>query len=100
MVKFRYLIHKETGTVINYDVWKERLETDNIIKWKDKEMNGTWQYKPKKILFNDDFEIIYDSEFTLQELYKLYGLSGDLAPKISKNINEKEKIFTRYGIKV
>jgi len=72
MIKFTALIHKETGIVIKYEVWKERLETDNIIKWKDKKMNGTWQYKPKNMLFSDDFEIIYNSELSNLELISLY----------------------------
>lgn len=71
MVKFTALVHKETGKVIQYEEWLKLLETDNIHMWKDKINNGTWQYKPQNILFSDDFEIIYDSEFELEELETL-----------------------------
>lgn len=100
MVKFRCLIHKETGTVIKYEEWKETLLESVYNSIFIKTDSKTFEYKTKEILFSDDFEIVYDSEFTLQELYKLYGLSGDLAPKIAKSINEKEALFTRYGIEV
>ena len=104
MVKLRYLIHKETGTVIKYEDWKERLETDNIIKWKDIKLNGVWQYKPKNMLFSDDFEIIYDSEFTLEEIEIIFNgnqnSNDKLMKKIHKNMYDKEFLKLKYGIEV
>lgn len=57
MIKFNCLIHKETGAIINYEDWLE------VFKIQNKEYN----YKAKEMLFNDDFEIIYESEFSEEE---------------------------------
>lgn len=95
MIKFNSLIHKETGTVIKYQDWKRDLEKVNLVI-----INGYDAYEPDEIIFSDDFEIIYDSEFTLDELYRLYGLSGDLAPKIAKIIEQRRNLTKEYRIEV
>ena len=104
MVKFRYLIHKETGTVIKYEDWKEQLEKDYPIIWNDDKGEGKWVYNSKNILFNDDFEIIYDSEFTLEELRDIFRgrqkSDNELMEKIAKNINDREFLKNKYGIEV
>lgn len=102
MIKFNCLIHKETGTVIKYEDWKEKLKNDNVIVWKDEKLNGTWQYKPKNILFSDDFEIIYDSEFTTEELTDIYrGMNNKrLCHKISEMLNDRCQLEMKYGVEV
>ena len=104
MVKFRYIIHKETGTVIKYEDWKEQLEKDYPITWNDDKGEGKWVYNSKNILFNDDFEIIYDSEFTLEELRDIFRgrqkSDNELMEKIAKNINDREFLKNKYGIEV
>ena len=80
MVKFRCLIHKETGTVIKYDDWKEAAERDNFItinKEKKVFINPKNIFKAKEILFSDDFEIIYNSEFTYRELRNIFLSMND-----------------------
>ena len=104
MIKFSALIHKETGTVIKYDDWKEQLEKDYPIMWNDKKGEGKWIYDSNKILFNDDFEIIYDSEFTLEELRDIFRgrqkSDNELMEKLCKNINDKEFLKLKCGIEV
>lgn len=101
MIKFNCLIHKETGTLIKYEDWKEHLKNNTVFHWKDKvNKGGIWQYWPKDILFLNDFEIIYNSEFTTDELYSLYGLSGELRGKIEKLILAKKKVAFEYRIEV
>jgi hypothetical protein len=100
MIKFQCIIHKETGTVIKYEDWKERLERNDYIDWEDNK-TGLWYYRPKDVLFSDDFEIIYNSEFTLQELEWLHqGLSYKIWDKISKIIYDRKEIKEEYGIDI
>ena len=99
MVKFRYIIHKETGTVIKYEDWKEAAERDNFIIVKGAEVfvNPKNIVKAREMLFSDDFEIIYDSEFTENELKALlegmkvysceYGGYYDIIEKLNNKIN-------------
>ena len=106
MVKLRYLIHKETGTVIKYEDWKEAAERDNFIIVKGAEVfvNPKNIVKAREMLFSDDFKIIYDSEFTLEELRDIFRgrqkSDNELMKKICKNVNDKEFIKSKYGIEV
>lgn len=99
MVKFRYLIHKETGAVIKYEDWKRDLEKVNLVI-----INGYDAYEPDEIIFSDDFEIIYDSEFTLEELRDIFRgrqkSDNELMEKLCKNINDREFAKSKYGIEV
>ena len=106
MVKFRYIIHKETGTVIKYKDWKEAAERDNFIIVKGAEVfvNPKNIVKAREVLFSDDFKIIYDSEFTLEELGIIFRgnqrFVEKLMEKIAKNINDREFLKNKYGIEV
>ena len=106
MVKFRYIIHKETGTVIKHEDWKEAAERDNFIIVKGAEVfvNPKNIVKAREVLFSDDFKIIYDSEFTLEELGIIFRgnqrFVEKLMEKIAKNINDREFLKNKYGIEV
>lgn len=106
MIKFNCLIHKETGTVIKYEDWKEAAERDNFIIVKGAEVfvNPKNIVKAREMLFSDDFEIIYDSEFTLEELGIIFRgnqrFVEKLMKKICKDINDKEFLKNKYGIEV
>ena len=67
MIKFNYLIHKETGKIISYDEWLEHYKAEIDIEWMENKKYYRY-YHPTKMLFSDEFEIIYDSEFTTKEL--------------------------------
>ena len=58
----------------------------------------------KEALFSDDFEIIYDSEFTLEELRDIFRgrqkSDNELMEKLCKNINDREFLKNKYGIEV
>ena len=71
-------------------------------------------YSPKDALFSDDFEIIYNSEFTLQEL-ELANVSifecvrrkiiwdntgNELSQKIENIINKRYENKSKYGIDI
>ena len=116
MIKFSALIHKETGTVIKYEDWKESAERDNYIPIKGVEVfiNPKNIVKAREMLFSDDFEIIYDSEFTTEEL-ELANVSvfecvrreiiwDNTGNNLSKKIEDIiEKIYenkSKYGIEV
>ena len=104
MIKFKYLIHKETGKVIKYEDWKEAAERDNFIIVKGAEVfvNPKNIVKAREMLFSDDFEIIYDSEFTYRELSDLYGGKEDkeLDDKLSDIMRNKWELKDKYGIEV
>lgn len=120
MIKFKLLIHKPSETVVTYEKWLELLEKDesnilfnNKIEIPDpSSSNGmsfkTWRFiyrDAKELLFNDDFEIIYESDFTdgeLEELAKIYyggGLSRDLYEKIDNKLLENKYYNGKYNIK-
>jgi hypothetical protein len=60
MIKFKCAIHKETGIIINYNEWKEKVEDKRTLECIVIESTYDKLYKPIDILINDDFEIIYD----------------------------------------
>ena len=111
MVKFTALIDKETGTVIKYEDWKEAAERDNFIIVKGAEVLGLTKtsapltiIKAREMLFSDDFKIIYDSEFTLEELRDIFRgrqkSDNELMEKIAKNINDRGFLKNKYEIEV
>ena len=99
MIKFKALIHKETRTVIQYEDWKKKAENNDvfIIRVSDA---GHYEYKSLNMLVSTHFVIVYDSEFTTEELYKLYGLSGDLSDKMRNLINERNILKSNLNIEV
>jgi hypothetical protein len=53
------------------------------------------------MIFSDDFQIIYNTEFTTEELIMLHsGLSYKIWDKIQEKIHEREEIEFKYGIEV
>jgi hypothetical protein len=108
MIKFTALIHKETGTVIKYEDWKENIKTDTNFRIRTNDAS-CYRYSPFYCLTSDDFEIIYDSEFTVKELNKIYNLLMDnsdscenieIKSKIFKKLNTKEMLKYMHGIEV
>lgn len=109
MLKFNCLIHKKTGTKINYDTWKRSLEKKesfvlgyhgtHIMKEGDKYL---YNYRAEEMLFSDDFEIIYNSEFTLKELVHLFEntKSEEISDKILNMLMDKKKLKDKYRIEV
>jgi hypothetical protein len=109
MIKFNCLIHKETKNIIDYATWQRGLEKGqsfilgyhgtHIVKEMDKEF---YRYTAEEMLFTDDFKIIYDSDFTLEELRVIFRgnqrYNEELMRKILKNINDKEFNKDKYGI--
>jgi hypothetical protein len=98
MIKFSTLIHKETGTVIKYEDWKKLSPYDDKTY-----IDKNHSYSDIEMLFSDDFEIIYDSDFTLEELRILFRgnqkYNEELMKKICKKISDKE-YYKQYGIEV
>lgn len=78
MIKFKELIHKETGLTIKYEDWLKSYEQngeiafydDKFVIYPNEEENEEFKYTPpckfimqtKDVLFLDDFEIVYDYE--------------------------------------
>lgn len=104
MIKFTALIHKETGGVIKYEEWKEGLKLDMWFFFVSKIDSKQFSYKSKEMLFSDDFEIIYDSDFTSKELGIIFRGNqkscDELMSKIYENMHDKEFNNFKYGIEV
>jgi hypothetical protein len=109
MIKFNCIIHKETGTVIKYEDWLKCIERQkaknkesimyikNRIKFDEKMENlkdFDYKYKLKDMLFNDDFEIIYESEFTIEELISLQSGVGVVIGEYGED-EELEKLYEK-----
>jgi hypothetical protein len=98
MIQFKALIHKETGTAIKYEDWKEKLEDNEYI------VINNYTHGPMEMILNDDFEIIYNSEFILEEIETIfYGKQNSndkLMKKIHTNMYDKEFLKDKYGIEV
>jgi len=102
MIKFRYLIHKETGTVIKYEDWKEGFEKGFLFRFRSG--NKVQKCDAVALITSYDFEIIYDPEFTLEELGIIFRgnhtFINDLMSKIDKTMKSKELLKSKYGIEV
>lgn len=114
MIEFKALVHKKSGAVISYDEWINI--GDNIveihfnypvskIEYGDIKFN-TYTFKGTKLdmLVSDDFEIVYNNEFTYSEYCELMNISTEkgiawLEEKAIKKINYIEKKDIKYGIK-
>lgn len=105
MVKFNRLIHKETGTVIKYEDWLKAVWDDLSInvKFDNKLIKPNSTVKAKEMLFSDDFEIIYDSEFTGEELWLIHCRCGEdenLQYKVRDILKNRDELRYKYGIEV
>jgi len=98
MIKFKALIHKMTGKVITYTEWLEKIKNYEEIKFFI-EGDGTYMYDSKTILYCDHFEIIYDSDFTKDEIMLVYKLTDDIQRKSQLNRILCEKIETEKDLK-
>lgn len=123
MIKFRYAIHKETGFVLTYDKWLQ-----HFYEWKtrdkdimltsllnrvpyDEEIDiskSVFIYGINDIFTTDDFEIIYESDFTREELDQLRDISHTIMDpyhyreafeKVRKLLEREWKLEFRYGIR-
>ena len=83
MIKFTELIHKETGTVIKYNDWKEKLETNNLIVFPGDIKGSTWRY-------NSNVENLKELE-ELKEQYRILE-SGNKQILEEYKITFKEKL--------
>ncbi|MZK53638.1 hypothetical protein [Clostridium beijerinckii] len=83
MIKFNCLIHKETSTVIKYEDWLEMHYSHSTIELTKR------CYDSDRMLFGNDFEIIYDSEFTTKELNTINDYIGFA---ISENVGDEDLI--------
>ena len=114
MIEFKALVHKKSGAVISYDEWinigDNIVEIHfnypvSIIEYSDIKFN-TYTFKGTKLdmLVSDDFEIVYNNEFTYSEYWELMNISAEkgimwLEEKAIKKINYIEKKDIKYGIK-
>lgn len=125
MIKFRYAIHKETGIILTYDKWLCHL---NECKCKNKEIvldfqkhktaiqneeniqSISWSkfiYGVNDIFTTDDFEIIYESDFTKEELNQLIILRyemirpgyQELFKKVDGLFCKEWELENKYGIR-
>jgi hypothetical protein len=114
MIKFNCLIHKGIGTVIEYSKWWQLIRKEAVENKEELTYFGNgekyYKYKLKEMLFSDDFEIIYDSEFTTEELNMIYSCIGvtineyecsDCSCEEEYNLLDKiEKVKNKYRIEV
>lgn len=124
MIKFRYIIHKESRFVLTYDRWLQHFNEfrnkDIILSTKfenskyESENNiqsishSEFSYGITDILTSDDFEIIYESDFTKEELEQLRDISHKISnPFVYKEAFEKVRslfikeweLESKYGIR-
>lgn len=119
MIKFKFLIHKPTDNVISYDRWIELLKGDSEnltfhkctpISFDGKIFKSdiekeTFIYKnAKDVLFSDDFEVVYESDFTNDELEELLScniscLGYNLYKKIKERLFENKWRESKYYLK-
>jgi hypothetical protein len=95
------LIHKETEVIITYDEWLEKLEENDLFIIHHENNNGYWSYSAKLILFNNDFDIIYDSELKFNEMLEIYNnSSADLVTKTKAYLilKEKKKLMEKFKL--
>lgn len=122
MIKFKFLIHKPTDTTISYDRWIELLkgDSDNLTFHKctpisnlvfdskifksDIEKERFIYQNAKEILFSDDFEIVYESDFANYELEELLScntscLDDRLYKKIEERLSKNKWREFKYDLK-
>lgn len=93
MIEFKALIHKPTEQVFKYEDWvnmnNNKIYTFNIAEYKDnKEIDRReWIYTKLEMLLSDDFEIVYNNEFTKGEYFEILSQ----AIQVDGNILIKDK---------
>jgi hypothetical protein len=82
-------VKKQEG-ISNYPVEKAISNEEKLI------------YRPKQAILSDDFEIIYDSEFTTEELEQIAYTTeiSDIRAKAKELIGDREYTNNKYGIEV
>ena len=106
MIKFKYAIHKKTQVLLTYDDWLKYLKSDyENITFNTRVSNinlKRYTYKVKDVLMSDDFEIIYDNEFSEAEYEQLYLSTRldhyDLSDKILNKLHKINSIKSRFGV--
>lgn len=107
MIKFKALIHKETGIVVKYDEWIRLIKSNCTMGFTKKlkiskplKATSTKTYEPQEMLFSDDFIIVYDSKLRTLELIQLYSNSGELKTKLKKIIDQRHYLEREYNTKL
>lgn len=116
MIKFKYLYHKPTKSLIEYNEWlKVHKQNLNMMfieqqfnpytqETYTKEMNK-YKYLPLDMLVSEDFEILYDSYFTEEELHNIdwelrhncYSNQDNVLNKIRNYCSDMENIYYKTG---
>lgn len=104
MIKFSYAIHKQTKTVIPYETFLEYYRNNTNMLLSNQSLSErmevmikpeTYFYSPIDILTSDDFEIIYDSFLSMDDIINAYygcdmsHLPIDLKENLIKDLNKK-----------
>ena len=116
MIKFKCAIHKKTGQIISYEDWQMALDKPNTIfisfstrHWRDPRKLERWDYRPLDIILSDDFEIIQDDDFNLNDYIAIdialskdnthfcFGEEDSLFKKIQNKINSLNDFECKYG---
>ena len=104
MIKFKALIHKKSRVVIYYDFWASLDNEIKEVKYSSLE-NDKYTFVGSKLdmLVSDEFEVIYDNEFTYDEYCELMRISihegiGWLREKAVNKIKDIDKNSLKYGI--
>lgn len=114
MVEFKYAIHKKTGQIVSYEDWKKGLENPNTIfttisikHWKNPKKLECWDYRPMDIILKDDFEIVYNDDFTLEDYINIdialnndgFYYFGETTYNPIKKVENKIKEYKDFEIK-
>jgi hypothetical protein len=122
MIEFKYDIHKKTRNILKYKDWLNGFNNNlkftfwnylNGVAYKDTYNYETdkYDYYAKDIIFSDDFELIYDSKVTKEELQELIFLirkdpfSGynqrliNIKEQAEKELKNRESLECKYNIR-
>lgn len=127
MIKFKYLIHKETKCVLTYEEFIKCINTAKISGCFDNNTftldfrrektfyneNHTdeyniekWSYGIKDILYSDDFIIIQEDFLTEIDMFEIIGdlecsrNVRNARNKLINRINELRKLESEYNVKI
>lgn len=127
MIKFKYLIHKETKCILAYDDFLQYINTakdknlydNNIFQISFHKSNSfhnknyverynaeKWVYDIKDVLYSDDFEIIQEDFLTERDMFEIIGdlecsrNVRNARRKLINRINEIRKLESEYNIRL
>ncbi|OOM17207.1 hypothetical protein CLSAB_19270 [Clostridium saccharobutylicum] len=101
MIKFKALIHKETGTIIKYEDWLKNFKENLQIRFTKIDLyeelaRYSRPYNAIELITSDDFKIIYDSEFTYEEIETMYCMCMNNSDSC-ENLELKDKLLKRLN---